>query len=249
MSNSFAAICSDFYINQKIALKMDLPTRRETVLDMFDRVRKALPSMDRFRRYDDELALESADEDSRYSWLAMRRTSIRSGWVNPGSLDQAYKLHRLVLEIAPYFLSISPLDVDYIELIFGFDLACQANRNEVVFDALLADTPLSGLVDTACEPMTDVQPFIGLSLDETCSLKAFVEVKTHTRMAEVMSRRWADEPISVYLTIRQDGPLQSVEQFNAVFGTLAGYAERLSEDRVIPNVVMPIRDTLMSRPG
>jgi len=249
MATSFGALCNDFYVNQKLALKMDLPTRRETVLDMFDRVRKTLPSMDRFRRYDDDRALESPENDSRYSWLAMRRTSIRSGWVNPSSLEQAYKLHRLVLEIAPYFLSVSPLDVDYLELIFGFDLACQANRNEVVFDALLGESPLQGLVDSACEPMTDVQPFIGFSLDDSCSLKAFVEVKTHTRAADVASRQWSDDPISVYLTIRQDGPLSSVESFAPLFGTLAGYAERLADDRVIPSVVMPLRDTLMSRPG
>jgi len=35
-SSSLAAICSDFYVNQKLALKLDLPTARESVLDLFD---------------------------------------------------------------------------------------------------------------------------------------------------------------------------------------------------------------------
>ena len=59
MVNSIGALCTDFYVNQKLGLKMDLPTARETVLDMFDRVRKSVPSMDRFRRYEGELSLES----------------------------------------------------------------------------------------------------------------------------------------------------------------------------------------------
>ena len=122
MVNSIGALCTDFYVNQKLGLKMDLPTARETVLDMFDRIRKELPNMDRFRRYKGELALESPELDSQYNWLALDRTSVRSGWVNPESLAEAYRLHRLILEVAPYFLSISPLDVEFVELVFGFDL-------------------------------------------------------------------------------------------------------------------------------
>ena len=114
MATSFGALCSDFYVNQKISLKMDLPTGRETVLDLFDRIRREFPSMDRFRRYDGELALEAPEQSSHYSWMALRRTTVRSGSVNPDSLEQAYKLHRLVLEVAPYFLSISPLDIEFI---------------------------------------------------------------------------------------------------------------------------------------
>ena len=60
---SLGALCTDFYVNQKLALKLDLPSARETVLDMFDRIRKELPNMDRFRRYDGELALESAEAE------------------------------------------------------------------------------------------------------------------------------------------------------------------------------------------
>src|SRR5258705_10934795 len=71
MPTSYGAICTDFYVNQKLSLKMDLPSGRESVLDMFDRIRKELPDMERFRRYDGELALESPEQSSQYSWLAL----------------------------------------------------------------------------------------------------------------------------------------------------------------------------------
>ena len=100
--SSLGALCTDFYVNQKLALKMDLPSARETVLDLFDRVRKELPQMDQFRRYDGELALESPEADSQYSWLALNQTAIRSGWVNPTNLSEAYRLHRLILASATY---------------------------------------------------------------------------------------------------------------------------------------------------
>lgn len=249
MATSFGALCTDFYVNQKVAVKMDLPTSRETVLDMFDRVRRELPQMDRFRRFEGELALESAEHASQYSWLALRRTNIRSGWVNPDSLEQAYRLHRLILDVAPFFLSISPLDVEFIELVFGFDLQAERNRNEVVFDALLGNSPLASMIDHTRESVLEAQPFIGFTLNDKCDLQAFVEVKTRSRANEIATGRFDDEPISVYLTVRQYGALRSVDEFATVFTTLSGQIERLAEERVIPNIVIPIRDAIMSRPG
>jgi hypothetical protein len=254
MTTSVSALCNDFYINQKIALKMDLPTSRETVLDMFDRIRKEIPAMDRFRRFEDELALESPERDSQYSWFSLAApggTSIRSGWVNPESVDQAYQLHRLILEIAPYYLTISPIDVEYIELIFGFDVEAEANRNEIVFDALATAgdgrTALASLIDPDHEQMLDYQPFIGLTLNRNCSLQAFIEVKTRTRAAEIAGEHYDNVPISVYLTVRRYGPFRMLEEITTSFGTLAGHAERFTEERIVPNVLVPIREVILSR--
>lgn len=249
MTVSHSALCTDFYVNQKLALKMDLPTARESVLDMFDRVRKELPEMKCFKRYEGELALESAAGQSNYSWMAMRKTSIRSGWVNPETLEEAYRLHQVILEIAPYYLSISPIDVEYIELVFGFDIQAGVNRNEIVLNALLADSPLASLIDYSREVVLDAQPFLGFSLNNDCNLQAFVEVKTRTDPSEIASGNYEDEPISVYLTARRNGPLTDMEDFSSSFGMLAGHVERIAEDRVIPHIVMPIREAILAHPG
>ena len=37
MSSELGTLCSDFYVNQRVALTMDLPAARQTVLDLFDR--------------------------------------------------------------------------------------------------------------------------------------------------------------------------------------------------------------------
>lgn len=254
MTTSVSALCNDFYINQKIALKMDLPTNRETVLDMFDRIRKNIPAMDRFRRFEDELALESPEQNSQYSWFSLAApggTAIRSGWVNPDSLEQAYHLHRTILDIAPYYLTISPIDVEYIELIFGFDIEAEANRNEIVFEALSSGgsvSPLASLIDANNEHVLDYQPFIGLTLNRSCDLQAFIEVKTRTRAAEIAHEHYDGIPISVYLTIRRYGPFRTLEELTTCFGTLAGHAERLTEERIVPNVLVPIREAILSRP-
>ncbi len=80
---------------------------------------------------------------------ALRQTTIRTGHVNPGNMTDAYQLHRLILELAPYHLTISPLDIDFVELLFGFDLECKSNHDTIVFDALFSHSPL-GRADAAC---------------------------------------------------------------------------------------------------
>lgn len=249
MPTSFGAICTDFYVNQKLSLRMDLPSGRESVLDMFDRIRKELPAMDRFRRYEGELALESPEQSSQYSWVALRRTAIRSGWVNPDTLDQSYRLHRLILDLAPYYLSISPLDVEFVELVYGFDLQAERNRNEVVFDALLGQSPLASLIDGHQESILEAQPYLGFALNEQCDLQSFVEVKTRTSTGEVTTGRYDDEPISVYLTVRKTGSLRNIDEFGSIFRTLTDHIERIAEERVVPHVVMPLREAIHSRPG
>jgi len=156
MATSYGALCTDFYVNQKVALKMDLPSGRDTLLDFFERMRKSMPGMNRFKRYNGELALESARREGRYHWLALRRHSIRTGHVNPDTLEQALDYHKLVLELAPNYLSLTPLDIDFVELMYGFDLECDKNHDAVIFDALFGDTPLQSVMPEAPGRVLDV---------------------------------------------------------------------------------------------
>jgi len=247
MSTSFGALCTDFYINQKLALKMDLPTGRETVLDLFDRIRREFPQMDRFRRYDGELALEAPEQQANYSWLALRRTSVRSGWVNPQTLEEAYRLHQLVLEVVPYYLSVPPIDIEFLELVFGFDLRAERNRNEVVFEALLADSPLASMIENSGESVIEAQPFLGFAINTRCDVQAYVEIKTRTRTAEIAAGRFDDEPISVYLTVRQYGSLKTIDDVKSCFAALAGHSERLAEERLLPHIILPLRDAILAQ--
>ncbi|MCE9620357.1 MAG: hypothetical protein K8R92_10705 [Planctomycetes bacterium] len=248
MTDSFHNVCRDFYVNQKLTLKMDLPWGRESVLELFDRLKASMPALQDLRRYEHEISLESAEDEQRnYSWVALRQTSLRSGSVNPADLGEAYRLHRLVLETAPWFLSIRPLDIDHLELVFGFDFEAEGNRDAIIFDALLTESPLGGLIEKGRDEPTDIQPFIGLSLDQEEGVQAFVEIKSRTKGLDVTPLRFPSEPISVFLTVRRTAPIARLEDLPAAMAALAGHAERLAEERVIPSVLVPIRNAILSR--
>lgn len=246
MATSFGALCTDFYINHKLALKMDLPGDRETILHLFDRVRKAIPSMDRFRRYEGELALESSRREAEYRWLALRRTSVRTGHVNPDSMQDAYDFHRLVLTEAPYHLTISPLDVDYLELLLGFDLECKADHDAIVFEALFGNSPVGNLMRVPDARAMDVQPIFGLSLGKRTDLQAYFEVKTRAKSRRGSTSRSRGEPLSIFLTLRKYGPVHKVEELGPIFDQLTQYAEALATERLVPDLLQPISRQITS---
>jgi hypothetical protein len=59
--------------------------------------------------------------------------------------------------------------------------------------------------------------------------------------------RFPSEPISVFLTVRRTAPIAKLEDLPAAMAALAGHAERLAEERVIPSVLVPIRNAILSR--
>jgi hypothetical protein len=236
----FDSICRDFCVNQKLTLKMDLPAAREPVLDLFGRLRKDLPRLSSLQRYPDgEVALESGEDERDFLWVAMRQLSLKSGWVNPGSLEEAYRMHRTVLEVAPYFLSISPLDVDHLELVYAFDFDCDGNRDEAVLDALLGGSALGEFADTSTDTVLDAQPFVALALSDAPDMHVYLEVKTRLPV----TREGAD-PLSVMLTVRRTGPVRALGDLPTHLAALSGHGERLVEQRLIPRVLVPLRDRI-----
>jgi hypothetical protein len=246
MSESYKALCDDYYVNMKLQLKLELPRTRETVLDLFERIRRQFPSMSVFRRYRDELALESPQSEFPHRWAALRSSSLRSGVVNTPGADDAYSLHRHILEFAPAFLSISALDVEFIELLFGFDLAAGGNHDAIVLEALYAGSPLQALIDLPNARPIDCQPMVGLSVGPRGEAEVFFEVKTRQQGGRTPRTDGEEgpDPISVYCTLRRFGPFNDIMDLGGVLGQLAKAGEEIVQRRVVPGLIVPIREAI-----
>ena len=240
MAGSYSALCSDHYVNLKLGLKLELSQRRETVLGFFERMRRQYPAMSEFRKYADELALETAQDASPHSWLAVRSTSVRAGVVNPPTLGQAYRLHRAALEVSPFFLDVSPLDVGYVEVLYGFDIAAGPKQDGVLGDVLLGQSPLGSMLDIPGSRLVDFQPMLGFVLED--STEAYIEIKTRT---DNTKRGRSDEPISVFLILRRHGPIDVLKDLVGIFDELVVQGEELVESKVLPGLVNPIRQSIV----
>jgi hypothetical protein len=244
MTMSYGALCSDFYVNMKLGVRMELPRSREPVLELFERMRREYPKMASFRRYKDELALESAPDDAPHRWMAIRANSVRTGVVNPTDEDEMHAVHRTAAEVCPYYLSISPLDLESIELLYGFDLTARGNHDEIVAQALLAGSPLAALLDASEARVHDCQPVLGLTFSSG-AIQSTIEVKTRTPKGEGAGER-SGEPISLYVTVRTSEPITDLKMMGRQVDELSRRGRSLVDSLAIPNLLVPLRDEIAS---
>jgi hypothetical protein len=239
MSNPFAAFCDDFYVNMRLGSQLNLPHQRETLLHLFERIQKEFPGMTRFRKTDaGDFNLEEDRTSHSYRWASVEAKRLASGHVNPASIEESLKLHMLLLQMAPYHLGISPIEVDYLDILFGFDLSFSGNHD---------DSPLACLTEELGAKPVDFQPTVTVALSDDCRLQARIDVVTRTNSYQVRTGDYSDDVISVYLILRRywgDRPRETMEQ---MLPQLAERAEDLCTRYLLPRVLKPISSAISSR--
>jgi len=118
--SDYSNLADDFYFNMNLNTEMALPAARETILGFFERVQKNYPTMRNFyTRESGDFVLEEDKEQGQYRWISIESRRVCSGYVNPPTIDAAMEQHKLVLELIPYMLSVSPLDCEAARLYDG----------------------------------------------------------------------------------------------------------------------------------
>ena len=124
--NKFLAECDEFYVNVNLNTEMELPTSRDTVLHFFEQMKKRFPDLRNFSsREDNSLVLEGDKEQDSYRCLSIEPRRLDLGARQPGLAGGRVQQHELVLELAPHLLSISVLDCEALDVMFGFDFDYQ----------------------------------------------------------------------------------------------------------------------------
>jgi len=250
MSTSYGALCDDFYVNINLRTQLELPRQRDTVLHYFEQLRKRFPRMGSFYVNDDgDFCLEEDREAGAYRWMAVEKQRLCSGHVNPDELEDAYQQHAYALEQAQYNLSISPLDVDCLDVLFGMDFIYAGNHHAVAADALMMGSPVACLLDEPDTSAIECEPHCVVSLSADCRLQARVSIQTRTGAYEARTGNFReDAPLSVYLTIRQYPHPDEPFDFLAAFHQQRQICEDLLDRYVIPRVARPIADAIASNP-
>lgn len=248
MSNPYAAFCEDFYVNMRLGSQLALPQNRETVLHFFERVQKSFPAMSRFKKSENgEFNLEEDRGTQNYRWMSLETKRLSSGHVNPSSVEESLQLHKLLLDMAPCHLGISPLEIDYLDVLFGFDLAFGGNHDEIIAESLLSESPLACMLEGEGVRAVDFQPTVTAALSEDCRLQARIDVVTRTNSYQVRTGDYGDDVISVYLIIRRYWGDRPKEPMDSMLGQMAERAEALCSSHIIPRILRPISSAIASR--
>lgn len=247
MSSCYSSFCEDFYMNMRLGSQMALPHARETVLHFFERVQKQFPDMTRLKKSDGEISLEENREQEGYRWLSLESRRLSSGHVNPASIEEARDFHQLVLELAPYHLGISPLELDYIDVLFGFDLSFNGNHDDLIAETLLRDSPLTCICEEGGAKPIDFQPSLTVALSEDCRLQGRLDVITRTNSYQVRTGEYSDDNISIYLVVRRYWGDQPKCAFHEMLRQLIDRAESMCHSYVVPRILRPISQAIGSR--
>ncbi len=243
--NLYGSLADDMYMNVNLATEMELPGHRETVLHFFECVRKKFPTMRKFHARDKrDFVLEEDKEQGRYRWVAVEPRRFCSGHVNPASIEDALDQHRFLLDLAPALLSMSPLDCEAIDVLFGFDFAFRGNHNSLLAEALGPGPALEGLGDVPGSKLINYEPSLTIAVDEECRTQVRVSTETRTNAFQVRTGEFAEEQLSVYVTARQYGSLEGGQTYVDTVERLAQLGQDVIENCVVEQVLRPLARTI-----
>ena len=246
--NPYAAYADDTFINLNLNTELPLPQQRETVLEFFGRVQKSYPSMRNFfARETGDFVLEEDKDNPAYRWMSLETKRICSGFVNPPDVDEAMKQHLLALDLAPYMLSVSPLDCEAMDFLMGFDFAFKGNHDELVAEAFGGGTIMESLLSTPGAKPLKFDPSMTIALDESCRRQCRLSIETRTNAYQVRRNDYGEEPISVYFTVRQYGSQAHDSSLSATFNELKETAETLLQEHVVEQVLKPLAAAISRR--
>ena len=241
----YSSFCDDFYVNMNLSTEMELPTNRETILHFFERVQKTFPTMRNFYcRERGDFVLEEDKDQGSYRWCTIETRRLCSGRVNPDTIESALEQHRLVLDLAPYILSVSPLDCEALDLLFGFDFTYRGNHNQLVAEALGVSPAMERMSEVAQGTVINHEPSLTIALDEDCRLQCRLSVETRTNAYQVRTGDYPEEQLSVYVTARQYGSLKADRTFAETLEKLAETCHEMIEGHVIEHVLGPLARTI-----
>ncbi len=246
--NRYSSLSDDFYINMNLSTEMDLPNNRESILQFFERLQKQYPTMRNFYcREKGDFILEEDKEQGHYRWCTVEARRLCSGQVNPQSVEESLEQHQLVLELAPYMLSLSTIDCEAFDLLFGFDFTYRGNHNQLVTEALGLAPGLERVLELPHATIVNYEPTITLALDEECRMQCRVSVENRTNAFQIRTGDYPEEQLSVYVTARRYGGLAANTNYVQTLASLAKVCHDVVDHYAAEHVLRPLARAISTR--
>ncbi|OQA02954.1 MAG: hypothetical protein BWY69_00748 [Planctomycetes bacterium ADurb.Bin401] len=248
MSISYNSFCDDFYVDMYINTRFDLPSERDTLLAFFERVKKQYPGMTILNREGTEYCLDESSQSEHNRWVSVDADRLGAGCANPESFQQAFELPMFVIGLVPYMLGVRSLDVESLDLTFGLDFEYAGNHNEIISEALFGGSAFSKLFEITGPGPLNLSPSVIVALNEDCSTRARLAIESRTEESEIQSGKFdSDKPISLFMTIRQYPQPGREFELEKVFAKICTHAVEYMDEKVVPNIVMPLTNAIAHR--
>ncbi|MBN2019217.1 MAG: hypothetical protein JW749_03210 [Sedimentisphaerales bacterium] len=248
MANAYSSLCDDFYLDMFVNTELDLPSQGDTVLAFFERIQKQYPAMGRFaRRENNEYCLEEDKSSGQYRWVSLEADRVGSGIVNPPELSEVHGQDRFVLELIPYMLGVSCLDVDSLDVTYAMDFYSVGEHDQIIAEAL-GSSAFNCLGDLPAAKAIDYSPSIVVALTDDYRTQARISVESRTSVFDPDKLPASlDEAISLYFTVRQYPVGSGKFDMLGSFERQCRLAEELMADKIVPNLVHPLINVIAQK--
>jgi hypothetical protein len=244
-ASRYHAYCDDYYVNMNLNTEMELPQTRDTVLHFFEQVKKSYPAMRNFySRERGEFVLEEDKDKGDYRWVSIEARRVSSGYVNPSSVEEAMKQHAMVLDMIPYGLSVSPLDCESLNVMYGFDYTYRGNHNQLLADALGIVPAFEKMLEINGATILANEPSIQFALDEECRTQCRLSIEPRTSAYHVRVKEFPEEQLSVYFTARRYGSLDGEETYVSAMKKLSDICREVVDGYIVENVLRPLQQAI-----
>lgn len=245
MTANFSNFSDDFFVNVDLHTTLPLPSARETVLQFFEAVQKQYPDLtDFYQREAGECVLEGDRHSGSYRWLEMETRRLSAGAFNPADAEAAYQQHLWTLDRSRFYLGVSPMDVESLDVTWGFNLDYVGNRDAIISEALLSGSRLGSLAGETGATALSFEPSFVLAVDADCALQARLAIETRNSSYQVRTGTYDEEPISVYFAVRAYPPRDRRFDLAKSFSRQTQVGEELLARVVIPNIIRPIASAI-----
>lgn len=245
---NYNSFCDDFYVDMYVSTRFDLPTERDILLTFFERITRQFPYMTTLARQAGGYNLEhNSDSGAKNKWVSVDTDRLGAGSVNPESLEEAFEMPKLVLDVMPYLLGIRSLDIDCIDLTFAMDFECSGNHNEIIAEAVLGNSPFAKILESSTA-VINVAPTAIMAVSNDLDTRIRLTIDSRTDEDEIKKQNFdKNKPISLYMTARQypkDGRKFEPE---AAFDKLCMTAIDFMDEKVVPNLINPLANAIAHR--
>ena len=148
--------------------------------------------------------------------------------------------HKLILELAPYMLSVSPLDCEALDLLFGFDFTYRGNHNQLMAEVLGVSPSMEPVLEIPGATVINYEPSVTIAIDADCRMQLRISVETRTNAYQVRMGEYPEEQLSVYVTARQYGSLAPDKTFVETLDRLRQLCHETIDNHVIEHILQPL---------
>ena len=151
------------------------------------------------------------------------------------------------METLPYALSVSPLDCESLNVMFGFDFTYRGNHNQLVADALGVTPAFERLLEIPGSNVVSWEPSFQIALDDDCKMQCRLSIETRTSAYHVRTGEFPEEQLSVYLTARRYGSFEVGESLAEATLRMANLCREVVDDHIVNHVLRPLQQAIALR--